>query len=104
MRDVKRSSTPKTPDSDVSPWSLAGLGVQFAVALVLFGYLGQWLDQRFGTAPLFLLTGVLAGAGGTFFVSYRRIIAPRTPTTASRSPATGEPDTKAKDPADGTGP
>ena len=102
MRDVKRSSTPKTPDSDVSPWSLAGLGVQFAVALVLFGYLGQWLDQRFGTAPLFLLTGVLAGAGGTFFVSYRRIIAPRASAAASRTTQSGETDTPAKDPSDGT--
>ncbi len=104
MRDVKRSSTPKTPDSDVSPWSLAGLGVQFAVALVLFGYLGQWLDQRLGTAPLFLLTGVLAGAGGTFFVSYRRIIAPRTSADASQTPESGETATKAKDPVDRTKP
>ena len=102
MRDVKRPSTPKTPDSDVSPWSLAGLGVQFAVALVFFGYLGQWLDQRFGTAPLFLLTGVLAGAGGTFFVSYRRIIAPRTAVPSSQTPQSGETDTTARDPSDGT--
>ncbi len=104
MRDVKRSSTPKTPDSDVSPWSLAGLGVQFAVALVLFGYLGQWLDQRFGTAPLFLLTGVLAGAGGTFFLSYRRIIAPKTSVAQRQTPPSGETDTSEQDPSDRTTP
>ncbi len=72
---------------EVSPWALAGLGVQFAVALVFFGYAGQWVDQRLNTAPVFLLTGVLAGAGGTFFLSFRRLTAKRPP--PSRRPPGG---------------
>jgi F0F1-type ATP synthase assembly protein I len=72
---------PQGPHDDgphqVSPWALAGLGMQFAVALVGFGFLGQWLDQRFGTSPVFLLTGIFLGGGGTFYVSYRRLTAPR---------------------------
>lgn len=86
MSDADRPPQPKSPDSDVSPWALAGLGVQFAVALVLFGFLGQWVDARLGSAPFALLFGVLAGAGGTFVLSYRRIIAPRTPRPPADQP------------------
>jgi len=60
-------------DPEISPWSLAGLGIQFAVALVLFGYAGQWADRKLGSDPWFLLLGVLVGGGGTFYLSYRRL-------------------------------
>lgn len=70
-------------DGDVSPWALAGLGMQFAVAIVMFVYLGNWLDRRLDTAPLFLLGGVLLGGGGTFYSGYRRIMAPKARDTDS---------------------
>jgi F0F1-type ATP synthase assembly protein I len=43
---------------------MAGAGIQFAAALIagLFG--GQWLDRRFGSAPVFLYVGVALGAIG----------------------------------------
>jgi hypothetical protein len=88
MSDAPKSSSPNSSDPEISPWALAGLGIQFAVALVLFGYAGQWVDARLDTAPLFLLVGVLAGAGGTFFLSYRRLTAPRSP----RHPPAGPED------------
>ena len=53
----------------------AGLGLQFAASILLFLYLGQWLDRRFGTAPVFLLLGVFLGAGGSFYSMYRRLMA-----------------------------
>ena len=57
-----------TPAADgASGLALAGLGFQFAVSLVVFYYLGQWLDRRFGTAPVFLLVCMLAGAGASFY-------------------------------------
>ena len=56
-----------------SPWALAGLGMQFFVALIAFVYAGNWVDKRMGTAPIFLLLGVFLGGGGTFFLSYRRL-------------------------------
>ncbi len=61
------------PTGEVSPWALAGLGMQFFVAVILFVYAGNWLDRRFHTAPLFLLCGVFVGGGGVFYLSYRRL-------------------------------
>jgi len=69
------------PTGEVSPWALAGLGMQFFVAILVFVYAGNWLDRRFGTSPLFLLGGVLVGGGGVFYSGYRRITAPGAPNT-----------------------
>ena len=52
-----------------------GLGLQFALAILLFVYLGQWLDRRFGTEPWLLLIGVFVGAGGGFYSIYRKLMA-----------------------------
>ncbi len=57
-----------------SPWALAGLGLQFFAALILFVYAGNWLDARFHTSPLLLLVGVFVGGGASFYSSYRRLM------------------------------
>ena len=64
------------PGGERSPWALAGLGMQFFVAIILSVYAGAWLDRRFGASPLFLLLGLFVGGGGTFYLSYRRLMAP----------------------------
>ncbi len=51
----------------------AGAGIQFAASLVLFIFLGSWLDKRYGTSPLFILIGALVGGGGSFYSLYRKI-------------------------------
>ena len=53
----------------------AGLGVQFAAAILVFVFAGVWLDRRFHTSPWFLLICVFAGAGGGFFSMYRKVTA-----------------------------
>ena len=53
----------------------AGLGIQFAVAILLSVYAGSWLDRRFGTEPWLLLLTLLLGAGGTFYSIYRKLMA-----------------------------
>ena len=53
----------------------AGLGLQFAISIILFLYVGQWLDGRFGTKPLFLYLGVFTGAGAAFYSMYRSLMA-----------------------------
>lgn len=60
------------------PGELVGVGLQFAGAIVLFLFLGRWLDSRFGTEPWLLVTGVVVGAVGGFYSMYRRlVVAPR---------------------------
>jgi F0F1-type ATP synthase assembly protein I len=77
-----RPSRPGLPGNDEadrraggSAARYAGIGLQFAGSILLFLYLGQWLDSRFGTAPWLLLLGVLVGAGGGFYSIYRRLMA-----------------------------
>lgn len=53
----------------------AGLGLQFAVSILVFLFVGQWLDRKLGTAPVFLLVGVFVGAGGAFYSMYRKLMA-----------------------------
>ena len=46
---------------------VSGLGFAIAVPLAAFTVGGLWLDDRFGTSPLFLLVGIIVGlasAGG----------------------------------------
>lgn len=50
----------------------SGLGLQLGVIVTLFSLGGNWLDQRLGTRPWFLLVGVLLGfVGGTISVVSR---------------------------------
>lgn len=57
----------------VSPTELAGFGVQFVVSVLLFIWLGRWLDARLHTAPLLLILGAFVGAGAAFFSLYRKL-------------------------------
>jgi len=57
-----------------SPASFAGAGVQFVISILLFLYVGKWLDGRLGTAPWLLMAGVFVGAGAGFYSFYRRIM------------------------------
>lgn len=56
--------------------SYAGAGLQFAVALVVFVLAGDWLDDKLGTSPLFLLLGVFGGGAAAFYSMYRKLMAP----------------------------
>ena len=74
MVEASRNSGPGvTPTGERSPWALAGLGMQFFASILLFVYVGSWLDRRFNTSPLFLLGGLFVGGGGMFYASYRRL-------------------------------
>ena len=53
----------------------AGLGLQFAASILLFLWVGQWLDKRLGTAPWFMIIGVFTGAGASFYSMYRKLMA-----------------------------
>ena len=53
----------------------AGLGFQLLASILLFLYLGQWLDRRLGTDPLFLYVGVFTGAAAAIYSMYRSLMA-----------------------------
>lgn len=52
----------------------AGVGLQFAVAILVFLYAGQWVDRRLGSAPWGMIVGVFTGAGAAFYSMYRRLM------------------------------
>jgi F0F1-type ATP synthase assembly protein I len=51
------------------------VGLQFAVSILVFLYVGQWVDDRFGSAPWGMIVGVFTGAGAAFYSMYRRLMA-----------------------------
>jgi len=74
MEDGKRHR--QTPGSGgLSAGDFAGVGIQFAVAIIAFLYAGQWLDNRIGTSGVFTIIGVFVGAGAAFYNMYRKIAA-----------------------------
>ena len=62
-------------DRPLSGAEFAGIGVQFALTLLVFVAAGVWLDRRLGTSPWLLLICVFAGAGGGFYSMFRRVTA-----------------------------
>ena len=70
-----RPPAQSAPAQPLSASYFAGAGIQFALALVIFIFLGDWADRRLGTSPLFILAGVLIGGGGAFYSLYRKIVA-----------------------------
>jgi F0F1-type ATP synthase assembly protein I len=63
------------PAGGLSGADFAGVGLQFAAAIIVFLFVGQWLDGKFGTKGLFTIIGVFVGGGGAFYNMYRKITA-----------------------------
>jgi len=83
MRDDPRRLGPQQDELPIS--SFVGVGLQFAIAIVLFLYLGKWVDSRLGTSPAFLIIGVFVGAGSGFYNLYRKISAAQKADDARRA-------------------
>jgi F0F1-type ATP synthase assembly protein I len=52
----------------------AGIGLQFAVTILVSLAVGNWLDKRFGTG-VFIYLAVFLGAGAAFYSMYRQLMA-----------------------------
>ena len=74
----------KGGDEGFSVSEFAGVGLQFAVSILVFLYLGQWLDRKLGTAPWLLIIGVFLGAGASFYSMYRKLMAAQARDDAAR--------------------
>jgi F0F1-type ATP synthase assembly protein I len=57
----------------ISGSEFAGIGLQFAVVLVVFALAGVWLDRKLGTSPLLVIVLVLGGSGLGFWSMVRRV-------------------------------
>jgi F0F1-type ATP synthase assembly protein I len=47
------------------------LGIQLALAVLVFFFLGRWLDEKFGTAPWLMIVGLFVGATGGLVSFFR---------------------------------
>jgi F0F1-type ATP synthase assembly protein I len=63
------------PSGGLSGADFAGVGLQFAAAIVIFLFAGQWIDKKLGTSGLFTIAGVFIGGGAAFYLLYRKISA-----------------------------
>jgi ATP synthase protein I len=72
-QDPPGSIEPATPSASGGMAAYAGLGFQFAIAILLGLYLGQWVDRKLGTRSLFLIIGVFFGAATGFYSMLRRL-------------------------------
>lgn len=61
----------KTPDpaqnKGPGPIRYAGLGVQLAVSLLVFVWVGQWADRKLGTGGVLTVVSAFLGFGGTMY-------------------------------------
>lgn len=56
----------------------SGLGLAWALSVLLFLLIGYWLDGKLGTLPWLTMTGAFIGAAGGFLSLYRGLTATRT--------------------------
>lgn len=56
-----------------------GAGIQLAAAIFLCLLGGNWLDQRWGTSPLFLILGVFLGGVAGFYNLVKMLTGPQRP-------------------------
>ena len=51
------------------------LGLQLAITVIVFFFIGRWLDGAFGTAPWLMLAGLAVGVTGGMISFFRTVIA-----------------------------
>jgi ATP synthase protein I len=66
------SQEPKPWSTEFAPYLT--LGLQLAIAVILFFFIGRWLDGVFGTSPWLMIVGLLLGTIGGFVQFFRSAI------------------------------
>ena len=56
-----------------SAHDFTGIGLQFAFGIIVFLFIGQWLDKKLGTAPWLLIVSAFTGAGLSFYNMYVKL-------------------------------
>ena len=80
-RDGSPPQSPRSPRAgsgrdapSPSGAEFAGAGLQLALTIVVFMFLGIWLDKTLHSSPWFVLLCVFLGAGAGFYSLYRRLM------------------------------
>ncbi len=73
MTDREPSSERQRVAREIGRYS--GYGLTWALSVLLFLWIGYWLDGRLGTLPLLTLVGAFVGAAGGFLRLYRGVTA-----------------------------
>jgi F0F1-type ATP synthase assembly protein I len=78
-QNVPAASPPALPSAEErrersAAVKFAGVGLQFALTLLVGLGLGHWADKKFGTS-IFVYFGVFLGAGAAFYSMYRQLMA-----------------------------
>jgi F0F1-type ATP synthase assembly protein I len=70
----KESPTRKAVRTYAQASEYLGLGFQFAATILVFLFVGHWLDGRLGTHPVLLVVGVFGGAAAGLLNLYRDLV------------------------------
>jgi F0F1-type ATP synthase assembly protein I len=63
------------PDQDWARYS--GIGIQFVVIVVLFYWLGAFLDSKFDAKPIWTVVFTLFGLGAGFYHLIKQVLPPK---------------------------
>ena len=80
MAEDPKGSAPKSGPSELirASGQYMGLGLTWALSVLLFLGGGWWLDSKLGTRPFLLIAGAFVGAGaGFYYLYYHIVIEPR---------------------------
>ncbi len=71
---IRGTRAAESAHADTPFGEYSGLGLQFAVSVVVWVFVGQWLDRKFGTGPWLLITMVFLAGGLSFYNMYRKLM------------------------------
>ena len=74
---MAQRENPRPSKGGVQAGDLAGVGFQLAASVLLFLFVGQWLDRKVGTDGLFTIAGVFVGFGASMYSLIRKLKPPR---------------------------
>jgi F0F1-type ATP synthase assembly protein I len=63
----------------------SGLGLQFAISVVVWVLVGQWLDKKFAMTPWLLIACLFLGGGLSFYNMYTKLMAVQKRDDAARA-------------------
>ena len=67
-------SAPESESTMAQLGRYSGLGLQWALSVVLFMAGGRWLDKRIGTDPYLTVLGAFVGGAAGFYAMYTALM------------------------------